>query len=145
MKSKQALTLLLILGSFTAFSACGRSSAEIYRAYNLTAVTGAKGQAVQDLAAQNRLSLQTGGESTYFYSVPEQKDFINPDEKKLLDAEKAAQEAKEAAAEDSEESSEETSDEPEDLDDTALPDDAPADEIEGKIDALQSDIKDTLN
>lgn len=139
MKIKNALTLFVLFSSFASLSACGRSSAEIYRAYNLTAVSNAKGQVTQDLATQNRLSLQTGSENTYFYSVPVHEDFINPDEKKLLEAQKADQKA-----ETSEESDEESSDETENLDETALPEDAPADELEGKIDALQSDIKEAL-
>lgn len=147
MKIKHAVTLFVLLGSFATLSACGRSTAEIYRAYNLTAVSNAKGQATQDLASQNRLSLQTGSENTYFYSVPVHEDFINPDEKKLLDAQKAAQAdqtSTESDDESSDESSEDSNAESENLDDTALPDDAPADAIAGKIDALKSDIKEAL-
>ncbi|MGV3523854.1 MAG: hypothetical protein ACO1RX_06485 [Candidatus Sericytochromatia bacterium] len=95
-----ALSLLL--------SACGRGPTDFYRAYNIYVVRDAQGNVLPDLAAQNRMSMQSPQELTYVYQNPTA-----------------------SSAEESDESSEASEDE-------ALPDDAAAEgSLDGLSDAVE--------
>lgn len=103
------LALLMVLSLL--LTACGRGPTDFYRAYNIYVVRDAKGNVLPDLAAQNRVSLQSQNELTYIYQVPTAS----------------------ASSEESEETPEASSE------DETLPDDAAAEgELDGLSDAVEA-------
>lgn len=128
---------LFVLLALLAFTGCGRGTSDIYRAYNLPQ-RDSSGKVVQDLAAQNRYTLQTGGEYKYFYTAPE-PETASPDGKAIVKeevaqeqiSEESSEENSEETAEENEEYSEEVSD-TEDMDPTAA--------LSDKLDALSEAI-----
>ncbi len=127
---------LFVLLALLAFTGCGRGTSDIYRAYNLPQ-RDSSGKVVQDLAAQNRYTLQTGGEYKYFYTAPE-PETASPDGKAIVkeaaeeqSTEETTEESSEETAEENEESSEAGSD-TEDMDPTAA--------LSDKLDALSQAI-----
>lgn len=68
-----------LLCLFIALTGCGRGEIDLYRAYNITQMRDSSGKVAQDLASQNRNSMQTGGEYTYLYVPPTQADADSSD------------------------------------------------------------------
>lgn len=64
---RKASILLILL---TLISACGRDPGTLYRSYNLTPIQDKDGNIQPDLATQNRQSMQTSGNYSYFYVAP---------------------------------------------------------------------------
>lgn len=62
------VSFLLIL--LALIPACGRDPGTLYRSYNLTPIQDNEGNIQPDLATQNRQSLQTNGNYSYFYVPP---------------------------------------------------------------------------
>jgi hypothetical protein len=115
-----------------ALTGCGRGTTDLYRAYNLTTIVDKSGKPTRDLASQNRVSLQTSGEYSYFYVAPEHEDFANPDPyAKTTEADEADEDSDEAVDEASDESADESTDESEDS----------GDELEEKIDELSDAVE----
>lgn len=133
---------LFVLLALLAFTGCGRGTSDIYRAYNLPQ-RDSSGKVVQDLAAQNRYTLQTGGEYKYFYTAPE-PETASPDGKTIVKEEVAEEQVAEeqVAEETTEESSEETTEEneeySEEVSDTEDMD--PTAALSDKLDALSEAI-----
>lgn len=72
--------LALLIALSLLLTACGRGPTDFYRAYNIYVVRDAKGNVLPDLAAQNRTSLQSQGELTYIYQVPNQEEAASTEE-----------------------------------------------------------------
>lgn len=125
--TRQLSLLLLMVSLLAALTGCGRGTTDLYRAYNLTTIVDKSGKPTRDLASQNRVSLQTSGEYSYFYVAPEHEDFANPDPY----AKKTDADSDEAVDEDSDESAEESTDESED----------PGAELEEQLDELSEAVE----
>ena len=64
---------ILIVSALLSLTACGRGSTDIYRAYNYNPIVNSDGNAVADLASQNRDNFQRNPVSAYRYVPPSQE------------------------------------------------------------------------
>lgn len=120
-----------LLFLFISLAGCGRGQSDLYRAYNISPMHDSSGKITEDLASQNRHSLQSSGEYTYLYVAPEQAG--NEDKNKSATAD---------------ETKDESDSQSEDLD-AGVPDDAattdlPDDAKQAVVDKID-DLKDAVS
>ncbi|HEY9843622.1 MAG TPA: hypothetical protein V6D23_24335 [Candidatus Obscuribacterales bacterium] len=133
------LGLLLLLVSL---AGCGRGTTDLYRAYNVYNMHDSSGKVTTDLGTQNRYSLQTSGEYSYFYVTPDQPE---------AEADKKDSDATDADASDADTSAEDSVPDDVSSEDDSDADASDADTSETEPDATQNvvdridELKDTVD